>query len=140
MFTGKTILERIDSKNYKINSNLSFENNDFKVTVKKGLVTDGASIPRIFWSIIGCPSNGKYVGSAIIHDGLYMSEIISRKDADKIFLDMLKHNGIGYIKRNLMYFAVRLGGYFVWRKHNQDTVSLNKKFVLVEKFYDDVAD
>jgi len=140
MFTGKTILERVDSTTYRLNSKLSFENINYKVTIKNGLITDGASIPRIFWSIIGCPTSGKYVGSALIHDGLYSSEIIPRKHADDLFLDMLKHNDVGYVKRYLMYFAVRLGGYFVWKKHKEKEVHENRKFIDVEKFYMELAD
>ena len=140
MFTGKTILERIDSTTYKLNSNLTYENDNYKITVKKGMITDGASIPRLFWSIIGCPMNGKYVGSALIHDGLYSSEIISRKDADDIFLDMLKNNEVSTLKRYAMYYAVRIGGHFVWKNHTKESVLECKKFVDAQKYYDDVAD
>jgi hypothetical protein len=34
----------------------------------KGYKTDGASIPPIFWPIIGFPFTGYYVSAAIIHD------------------------------------------------------------------------
>ena len=134
MFKGKTILERIDASTYKLNSRLTYENEKYKVTIKQGLVTDGASIPRIFWSLVGCPTSGKYVGSALIHDGLYCSEIISRKEADELFLDMLKDNGVCTIKRYIMFAAVRIGGYFVWKKHNPGTVEANKAFINVKTF------
>src|SRR5262245_43482445 len=35
---------------------------------KKGLLTDGASIPSVFWSIIGHPYQGLYLRAAVIHD------------------------------------------------------------------------
>ena len=110
MFSGKTVLERIDSTVYELKSSLSFENEKYKVTIKSGLMTDGASIPKIFWSIIGCPLNGKYVGSALIHDGLYASHILSKEESDLLFLDMMKDNGVAKWRRKLMYYAVKYFG------------------------------
>ena len=39
------------------------------VQVPKGFVTDGASIPRIFWVYL--PRHGKYTKAAVVHDFLY---------------------------------------------------------------------
>ena len=133
MFTGKTILERIDASKYKLKSALTFKTEYIEVTVKNGLLTDGASIPRLFWTIIGCPMTGKYVGSALIHDGLYASEAIPRKEADKLFIKMLADNGVGYIKRKLMYAAVRVAGGFVWKKHKAADVEEASKYVVVKR-------
>lgn len=128
-FSGKTILERIDSVNYKLKSSLSFENDTFKVTIKDGLLTDGASIPKIFWSIIGCPLNGKYVGSALIHDGLYGSHKLSKQMSDKLFLDMMKHNGVGKIRRTLMYLAVKFGGSSAYKDKTPEYIEETSKYV-----------
>src|SRR5262245_30471791 len=35
---------------------------------KQGSIVDGASIPRVFWSIIGGPLNGPYRNASVIHD------------------------------------------------------------------------
>ncbi len=36
--------------------------------VPSGVQVDGASIPRVFWSIIGAPFTGKYRDASVIHD------------------------------------------------------------------------
>lgn len=38
--------------------------------VEEGYITDGASIPRLFWSSIGHPFQSQYLRAAIIHDKL----------------------------------------------------------------------
>ena len=97
---------------------------DTMFTVPKGTRTDGASVPRIFWSIL--PPRGKYLESAVLHDYLYQSPpfgdgATGRKMADAIFRRAMKSQGVGKFKRNLMYRAVRAGGGFIWRRrHNKD--------------------
>ena len=39
-----------------------------EIVVPKGLVSDGASVPQIFWKIL--PPFGKYLESAVLHDWL----------------------------------------------------------------------
>jgi hypothetical protein len=104
----------------------------YRITVMKGLEFDGASIPKVFWSIIGSPFTGKYTRSALVHDALYMSESLTRKEADSVFLDLMKQDGVSFTKRSVMWSAVRIGGYFVWKKHKSHMVEINKKYVRIE--------
>ena len=131
MFKGRTILERVNANTYKLNSTLSFTTNNLCVKVKRGLPTDGASITKLAWSIIGSPFNSKYVGSAIIHDGLYASNLVTRAHADRIFLEMLKHNGVGLIKRKVMYHMVKLFGGLAY-KRSPEEIEASSKFVEVK--------
>jgi hypothetical protein len=88
------------------------------IRVPKGFVSDGASVPRSVYSIIGHPF-GKYLESAIIHDYLYRDETefdASRAEADSIFLELMKAQGIGFSKRWAMYLAVRSGGWLSFKK------------------------
>lgn len=80
------------------------------VTVPAGFVTDGASIPGIFWSILG--PFGPYFQAAIVHDYLY-SELnlsITRDVADHIFKEAMWNTGLDWPRRELIYRAVRLFG------------------------------
>lgn len=133
MFTGKTILERLSHDEYLLKSSLSFENDWIKVTIKKGLITNGASIPRAFWSIIGCPMSGLYVGSAIIHDGLYGSHILTKEESDMLFLDMMTHNGVSKIKRTLMFWAVKYAGKSAWDATSDEEADVLKKFITIQR-------
>ena len=77
------------------------------VTAPKGFLTDGASIPKFAWSIVGSPWTGKYVGAAVIHDYL-CREGDDRKEADLIFFEAMDELGVAGWKRRLFYRAVRL--------------------------------
>lgn len=101
--------------------------------VPKGFLNDGASVPRLAWAII--PPDGRHRAAAIIHDFLYEHKgdlplgsylrkddgwvIIdapwTRKHADLMFLKIMKEYGIPFIRRQMAYRAVRLGGWVAWR-------------------------
>jgi hypothetical protein len=101
--------------------------------VLAGFHSDGASIPRVFWRLIGPPLAGRYAPAALIHDGLYASEIIPRDVADDLFLEMMETLGVKSWRRKLMYQAVRIGGGAVWKKHTPTSVTYANKFVEVEE-------
>jgi hypothetical protein len=88
------------------------------ITVPTGFQTDGASVPRIFWSIF--QPYGKYFPAAIIHDYLYSRYSnrlsIDRKTADLIFKEAMFNLGIGWVTRETIYRAVRLGGGIPWKR------------------------
>jgi hypothetical protein len=69
-----------------------------------GFMTDGASIPRVFWGILAPWQN--YAEAAVIHDYLYTSKIKSKKEADNIFLEGMKTLGVNIFERRIMYWAV----------------------------------
>lgn len=89
------------------------------VYVPAGFLTDGATVPRPFWSIL--PPWGMYGQAAVVHDILCETqtlihndrpEAISRKDGDKIFLEAMKVAGVRWFARSCMYAAVRVYGWF----------------------------
>ncbi|EEU6555214.1 DUF1353 domain-containing protein, partial [Salmonella enterica] len=86
---------------------LSDDNSDV-IEVPAGFVTDLASVPRIFWTIL--PPDGKYAKAAIIHDWMYDNALRTKKEADLIFLDGMTVLGVPKWKRIIMYYAVRLFG------------------------------
>lgn len=73
-------------------------------TVPKGFVTDGATIPRIFWAIL--PPVHRYMPAAIVHD--YLLTQGPRAEADRQFKILLKRLNISRLRRFLMASAVRL--------------------------------
>ena len=86
------------------------------IDVPKGFVTDFASIPRIFLPIIG-QEHGRR--AAIVHDWLYATDGLNgkytRQQCDQIFLEALGILDVSWVKRHLMYLAVRAGGWLPWR-------------------------
>lgn len=82
------------------------------VTVPPGFVTDFASIPRIFWSVLR--PDGEYAYAAVVHDYLYWTQARSREDADHIFKMAMEDFEIGAATVGAIYNAVRLGGEVAW--------------------------
>jgi len=96
------------------------------LTAPFDMETDGASIPRFFWRLIGPPLTGKYRQAAVIHDAGYIGELewkqipggrirkYTRKEIDKLFLRLMKALKVPLWRRQLMYRAVRWFGGSHW--------------------------
>jgi len=84
------------------------------ITVPKGFITDLASIPRLFQWLI--PVNGLHRCAAIVHDYLFVIQDRPREDADRIFLEAMEDCGVRWTQRQVMYRAVRAGGWLTWAK------------------------
>lgn len=72
-----------------------------------GYITDGASIPGIFWSVIGQPLSPQTIEAAIIHDVYCNLKTIPYKRVHSLFAEMLKDLNVPFWKRSLMSFAVK---------------------------------
>ncbi|EJJ3958770.1 DUF1353 domain-containing protein [Salmonella enterica subsp. enterica serovar Sandiego] len=101
---------------------LSDDNSDV-IEVPAGFVTDLATIPRIFWTIL--PPDGKYAKAAIIHDWMYDNALRTKKEADLIFLDGMTVLGVLKWKRTIMYWAVRLFGRGMYGKEQNTVINGN---------------
>jgi len=84
------------------------------IIVPAGFITDGASIPRPFRSILS--QYGAYLFSAVVHDYLYSVKIMSRKESDLAMLELMERQGIEYPERIAIYTAVRIGGWIRWNR------------------------
>ncbi len=87
----------------------------WRVDVPRGFVTDGASIPRLLWPLIGHPLSGEFLQAAIVHDLLchhafLLKSYEHRVMADAFFFWLLAQLHVPYWKQALMYVAVRLWG------------------------------
>lgn len=79
-----------------------------KITVPRGFTTDLASVPRlpIVWLLFG----GQADKAAILHDYLYRTGRVSRKEADRIFREAALEEGEGALTAWFMWLGVRLFG------------------------------
>lgn len=79
--------------------------------------TDYASVPRL--PVVYWWTGGRAVLPSVVHDYLYdcWPETISRKTADKIFLEAMtaERDPKRWVTRRAMYTGVRLGGRKPWR-------------------------
>ncbi|EDR5075844.1 DUF1353 domain-containing protein [Salmonella enterica] len=118
-FTTPAILEMLGHYRWRVYEPFEFylsEDNCDVIEVPAGFVTDLATIPRVFWSLM--PPDGKYAKAAIIHDYLYDNALRTKKEADLIFLDGMTVLGVPEWKRTIMYYAVRLFGKGMYNRKN----------------------
>tara|TARA_Y100000310_G_scaffold221436_2_gene223020 strand:+ start:4695 stop:5126 length:432 start_codon:yes stop_codon:yes gene_type:complete len=103
---------------------------DFKLRAPKGTKTDGASIPRFFWRLIGPPLHADYAPAAVIHDAAYegtllwtekgVVQLFTREEADDLFLFLMEKLGIPPWRRKMMFRAVRWFGKKAWDNNRKN--------------------
>ncbi len=94
---------------------LRWDDGRHRHVVPVGFTTDLASIPRPFRNILNI--NGRSRRAAVLHDWLYAGQqCVTRADADQLFLDAMKSDGVSWAKRWSMYAAVRVAGWGYYRR------------------------
>jgi len=86
-----------------------------RIVVKPGYETNFSSIPKLLWKLIGLP--GEICAEAsVIYDYICtnLTFRFTKREADEIFREAMGELEVGYIRRNLMYAAVRIGGRGNW--------------------------
>jgi hypothetical protein len=86
-----------------------------RLDVPVGFVTDFASIPRMFWSLLR--PDGVYTYPAIVHDYMYWMQDRPREVADEIFRFGMQDFNIDRVTVTAIYEAVRLGGGSAWNSN-----------------------
>lgn len=74
--------------------------------VPAGTVIDGASIPRVFWSIIGGPFEGSYRNASVVHDHYCNVRTRRFRDVHRMFYDAMLTSGVADTKAWVMFQAV----------------------------------
>ncbi len=87
------------------------------ITVPPGFEFDWDSVPRI--PGIHALLKGRAEKAACLHDWLYYAQPVSRRKADRIFLDAMVAEGVARLHRWTIFAGVRLGGMLSWRKHRR---------------------
>lgn len=89
--------------------------------IQEDFTSDGCTLWRIFWLILGCPHKPEYLPASIIHDWvLEHPEIVNynRKFSSQIFKTVLLKTGVNPVEAQIMYLAVEFWQSFtnIWRK------------------------
>ena len=87
-------------------------NQGIPVTVPEGFVSDLASIPQAFWSIL--PKTARHAYAAVVHDYLYWTQTIERHEADLIFKIAMQDLQVPIATVETLYNAVYYGGQSAW--------------------------
>ena len=128
-FQTELCLKVIGDQAFEVLEPLVYDNGLVIIQVNPKFDFDGASIPKALWSVIGSPMTGGYQRAGCLHDALYASEYFPREVCDALFLEAMKSDGVGYVRRYAMYNAVRAFGWMVWRNHKQEEVNAYRKYV-----------
>lgn len=86
------------------------DDNGIEWKAPRPAITDGASIPRQFWSIMGAPLSGRYRRAAVIHDHYCKTQEKPHEQVHKMFHEAMLADGVGPIKAQAMYWAVKTFG------------------------------
>lgn len=85
-------------------------------TVPYGFQSDGASVPRLFWRLVFPSSDTKALRAAFAHDYIYRThpDGWTKAEADSMFYDLLREDGVQFWRAGLAYIGVRIGGFLPW--------------------------
>jgi Protein of unknown function (DUF1353) len=107
---GKVVVEELDDERWQLVDPVTYEGNTETFVVPAGFETDFASVPRVFVWLL--PRYGKYTKAAILHDWLcarVRAGTFDRADADGLFRRSMRELGVPFVRRWLMWAAVRWG-------------------------------
>lgn len=107
-FEGSLVLKALpDGRTMELMQSFAYvDSHDVSWPVPSGARIDGASIPSVFWSIIGAPYTGKYREASVIHDYYCAKKSRHWKAVHKVFLDGMLARGVDTIQAELIYLAV----------------------------------
>lgn len=75
-------------------------------TAPRGSIINGASIPSMFWSVIGGPFEGRFRKASVLHDAACDEKTESWQDVHRMFYDACRCSRVGVGKAQTMYWAV----------------------------------
>lgn len=89
-----------------------FRDNNRRWDAPVDMKTDGASIPRALWALIGSPYTGNYRRAAIVHDCACdeaKNNDKKRREADRMFYRACRAGGCSIWEATILYIGVRIG-------------------------------
>lgn len=99
----RVVVQPIDKDKFRVYKDFIYQG----IYIPAGFVTNGANIPRLFWSLFP-PNSPEYLSAVVIHD--YMCANVSEygyEMADKYFYDAMLDIGVGKWKAKTFYFWVK---------------------------------
>lgn len=116
-----------------------FENGRWhKIQIPKGVIHDGASIPRLLYTLTDLTPDGLIRSGALVHDHLYAwvgslpkgwyqvsnsigdwidsPRVFTRHESDNLFLQINTESNMSW-RRNVAYVGVVAGGWIPWWRY-----------------------
>lgn len=83
-----------------------YDPNNIEWKAPKGAIVNGASVPKVIWSIFGSPYVGKYRKASVIHDVACDKKNKTWRLVHLSFYYALRASGVNKLKAQTMYAAV----------------------------------
>jgi hypothetical protein len=104
-------VKELEESDWELLRILEYKGNRDHFEVPEGMKTDFASVPRVFvWFL---PRYGRYTKAAILHDYLWRNAVrageLTLAEADGLFRRAMWELGVPFLRRWLMWGAVRIG-------------------------------
>ena len=99
----------MNRRDLKVNLHDLINDKTYSFTIPKGYRWDGASIPRMFWRLIGSKTDPAFLIPSRIHDVLCEHHYYVDNDryfADKVFERLLYVSGVSAFNRWVMFHSV----------------------------------
>lgn len=109
---------------YELRRAWLYEYGEYTFSVPAGNKHDGASVPRILWTVSGIRPDGLLRAASLLHDVLYKhggklpegwctpGKVWTRYETDVLFYGVMRAFGVSRWKAGRAYYAVRIGGCF----------------------------
>jgi|ERR1035437_5503160 hypothetical protein len=123
-FSDKLIVEPVgDGKNWIVYNSFNYQSDvlDTIINIPREFITDGASIPRLFWDIF-IPT-GPYFQAAVVHDYLYRWQKFTRRQSDDTLLEGMWVLHCKLRQYFIIYIMVRLFGWYAWCRDGKRPIS-----------------
>ncbi len=116
---------------------LPLASRQWRITIPAGFSFDGASVPRVCWTLTGLLPSGVHLGAAAVHDYAYerrgriirgevaclmegvwqpQGVVWDRGQCDEMFLRIMRDAGETSWKSRVMFAAVRAFGGVAWNR------------------------
>jgi len=90
---------------------------DKTIKVPLYMLTDLGSIPQVLQGIF--PKDGKAMFAYILHDCLYQSGILTRKQSDDVLEEAMNTLGVTWWRRKSVREGLRVGGFIAWNNYRK---------------------
>jgi hypothetical protein len=94
----------------------------FTIKIPAGFEFDGATVPRVLWTVSGITPWGLHQTAAMIHDYIYVNKgegivpglVLTQKFADKLLKYHFKELGYTPVQCHQVYVYCRVFGWLKW--------------------------
>lgn len=100
-------IKKLDDENWELIEEVKYVDRHNQVWIAPpGSIINGASIPRVFWSIIGSPLRGKFVKASVVHDVYCVNKERTWQATHLMFYEAMLLSGVEPAKAKVIYYAV----------------------------------